>query len=119
MMAAMRFALTLSAIAGAGLLGAGGLYLGYLLGQTRYGRGKKEAVQTLFSRSTFWSREDWSRCRANGCGWDVLSKQLSFSSTSIGSRSSSVSASTSCITNHCPITHSGSSEWRLVWERSC
>ena len=49
----MRFAPVALAIAGAGLLGAGGLYLGYILGQTRYGRGKKETVQTLFSRNAF------------------------------------------------------------------
>ena len=49
----MRFALASLAIAGAGLLGAGGLCLGYLLGQSLYGRGTKEAVQTLFSRITF------------------------------------------------------------------
>ena len=52
-MAAMRLVLAALAKAGAGLLGAGALYLGYLLGQTRYGRGKREAVQTLFSRKTF------------------------------------------------------------------
>ena len=38
---------------GAGLLGAGGLYLGYKLSQTRYGRGKTETIQTLFSRKSF------------------------------------------------------------------
>lgn len=34
-------------------LGAGVLYLGYRMGQTRYGRGKTETIQTLFSRHTF------------------------------------------------------------------
>ena len=42
----------LAAIAGL-LLGAGGLHLGYRLGQTRFGRGKTETIQTLFSRHTF------------------------------------------------------------------
>jgi hypothetical protein len=42
----------LAAIAGL-LLGAGGLYFGYKLSQTRFGRGKTETIQTLFSRHTF------------------------------------------------------------------
>jgi hypothetical protein len=42
----------LAAIAGL-LLGGGGLYLGYKLSQTRFGRGKTETIQTLFSRHTF------------------------------------------------------------------
>lgn len=49
----MRVFLLAVAVVGGGLLSAGGLYLGYLLGQTRYGRRKKETVQTLFTRATF------------------------------------------------------------------
>ncbi len=49
----MKVVLFALAVVGGGLLGAGGLYLGYLLGQTRYGRRKEETVQTLFKRATF------------------------------------------------------------------
>jgi hypothetical protein len=52
-MAGVRYVVFLLAVAGGGLLGFAGLYLGYKLGQTKYGRGKSETIQTLFSRITF------------------------------------------------------------------
>ncbi len=39
-------------IIGVGLGGAV-LYLGHKAGQTRYGRGGRQTIQTLFSRKTF------------------------------------------------------------------
>ena len=49
----MRYFLYAVAMLGAGSLGLGGLYVGYRLGQTRFGRGKTETIQTVFSRITF------------------------------------------------------------------
>jgi hypothetical protein len=49
----MKDVLAVLAVIGGGILGVGGLYIGYKLGQTRYGRGKTETIQTLFSRYKF------------------------------------------------------------------
>jgi hypothetical protein len=49
----MRYLLYAVAMLGAGSLGLGGLYVGYRMGQSRFGRGKTETIQTLFSRITF------------------------------------------------------------------
>jgi hypothetical protein len=49
----MTYVLYALGVIGGALLGAGGLYFGYKLSQTRFGRGKTEIIQTIFSRHTF------------------------------------------------------------------
>lgn len=49
----MRYLEDIVAVAAGCLLGGAGLYLAYKLSQSRYGRGKTETIQTLFSRITF------------------------------------------------------------------
>lgn len=49
----MRYVIFALAVAGGGLSGFGGLYLGYKMSRSKYGRGRTETIQTLFSRITF------------------------------------------------------------------
>jgi hypothetical protein len=49
----MKYVLFALAAVGGGMLGLAGVYVGYKLGQTKYGRGRAETIQTLFSRITF------------------------------------------------------------------
>ncbi len=49
----MRYVVYALAVIAGCILAGSGLYAGYKLGQSRYGRGKTETIQTLFSRITF------------------------------------------------------------------
>ena len=49
----MRYLLYAIAMLGTGSIGLGGLYVGYRMEKSRFGRGKTETIQTLFSRITF------------------------------------------------------------------
>lgn len=52
-MAAMKVLEFAVAILGGAILGGSGIYVGYRLGQTPWGRRKSETIQTLFSRHIF------------------------------------------------------------------